>query len=1008
MKYLYNRSPFEQNWSPARVANFDWRLRVHSRHGIFICIFSGFLLLVSLFATAQSAAPAAQGPDNAAIIKDADDVSIALVVHQKHNKPVSDLKPEDLQITDEGTPVTLSDLKLVSGDSTGIHRVTFLFDQLDPSGATNARDVAKKILKIIPTETFSFSVFSVGGRLKLLQGFTENRQTIQDAINIATGDSGSVRDQTAAASEKTLVAGLQSLSGQPDDPNGNGNAERAELASLREFQRIGQEENTTAALASLLALSRTQAQIPARKLLVYFTAGLHDDADTNDMLRSIAGAAARANVSIFVINKTAVSSKVMEGLMAAQAMGAVSAFNRMNPGPSGPSAQIAGVFSGGMISETNEQISKTEGEGLSGDKDPAAVMATSTGGAYLFSEDNLKKPFRQAVADLTNYYEASYVPPKREYDGTFHRVAVKPLRHGLKLRARAGYFAVPPASGMRPYELALMKVFSSPHLPGDLQFRSAVLRLGELPTGNENTLAVEVPIASLETQSDANTNLLSWHVLIVSEIKDKSGAIVAHFSEDIPGHGALSTKDQVELGSTTMQRHFPLSAGDYTLETVVVDRISGKVGAQRSTFEVSAPGSGPSLSDLALVGSIDPYPSELDPLEPLRYEHGRVVPRLSASIARGSKDLSFFFLVHPDSSGASPALLEMEVLRNGELLGQIPLQLPKDLHEAFPYVASLKAASLPAGNYEVRLSLSQDGGVSERETSFRIPGSELASATLGKMNPGHPGEPTASLADSGLESDLAPPRRPELVITTLPRDSVIRPSQEELDKLIAGARNYAINYATKLPNFVCVEITDRAVDSSGKGRWKRKDSFAESLQFVNNHEIRKTLEFNGQPSSRERSDMNGPISLGEFGDLLSTVFKPASKTEFHWKETVAVAHRRAQVFEYKVNRENNSMLLGDNDRRVYVGFHGLVYIDSETMGVRRITMEADNLPTDFSIHAASVAVDYEYVPVGSHEYSMPIRGTIRVQRGKHEADLNQVVFQDYRRYASAVKINVTP
>jgi hypothetical protein len=78
------------------------------------------------------------------------------------------------------------------------------------------------------------------------------------------------------------------------------------------------------------------------------------------------------------------------------------------------------------------------------------------------------------------------------------------------------------------------------------------------------------------------------------------------------------------------------------------------------------------------------------------------------------------------------------------------------------------------------------------------------------------------------------------------------------------------------------------------------------------------------------------------------------------------------------------------------------------MGIRRITMEADDLPPDFSIHATSIEVDYDYVSVGAHDYLMPARGTIRLKRGRHEADFNQVVFQDYRRYASRVKIIVAP
>jgi hypothetical protein len=60
------------------------------------------------------------------------------------------------------------------------------------------------------------------------------------------------------------------------------------------------------------------------------------------------------------------------------------------------------------------------------------------------------------------------------------------------------------------------------------------------------------------------------------------------------------------------------------------------------------------------------------------------------------------------------------------------------------------------------------------------------------------------------------------------------------------------------------------------------------------------------------------------------------------------------------------------------------------------------------MHAVSIAVDYDYISVGAHDYLMPMRATIRVKRGRREVDLNQIVFQDYRRYASQVKVIVRP
>jgi len=206
-----------------------------------------------------------------------------------------------------------------------------------------------------------------------------------------------------------------------------------------------------------------------------------------------------------------------------------------------------------------------------------------------------------------------------------------------------------------------------------------------------------------------------------------------------------------------------------------------------------------------------------------------------------------------------------------------------------------------------------------------------------------------------------------------------------------------------------VEITDRSVDTSGAGKWRRKDSFAELLRYVDKQETRTTLAVNGQRSSMKRAEMEQwPISLGEFGSLLTMVFDSKSHAEFRWKETAGLEDGTVQVFEYRVPRQHNSMLLSDNNKRVYAGFHGLAYIDSGTKGIRRITMEADDLPSNFSIHFASISVDYDYVSIGGHEYLMPTRGSIRLKRGRREVDLNQVVFQDYRRYASQAKITFTP
>jgi hypothetical protein len=70
----------------------------------------GAALAASLFfARAQQAvAPPASASSSAV-----DAMQLSLVAHDKRDKPVLDLKPDDLTITDDGSPVRLDNLRLV-------------------------------------------------------------------------------------------------------------------------------------------------------------------------------------------------------------------------------------------------------------------------------------------------------------------------------------------------------------------------------------------------------------------------------------------------------------------------------------------------------------------------------------------------------------------------------------------------------------------------------------------------------------------------------------------------------------------------------------------------------------------------------------------------------------------------------------------------------------------------------------------------------------------------------
>jgi VWFA-related protein len=943
------------------------------------------------------------------------EVSLNLVVRNKQGKLVTDLKPEDITVSDGGAPVKISALRLATGDS-GEHMVTMVFDRLGLASGHNAREIAAKMLKMVPQKGFAFCVMKAQGRLMLYRDFSVDRQGLMDAITQATDDEKAASGNSAESAEKRVIAIAQTGS------DGTGAkataAERSSaqivLASLQESQRIAQELHTQPGLSGLLALARTQQRMPGRKTIIYFVEGLQSEATTETRLRDIVGAANRAGVSIYVIDATALTAQADENMVAMMAIGNTrSAIAQAPPHPvttgAGAATQTVAQPPAGLAPMVSNQLDRYETADPNANKSPLIAFAESTGGAYVPPGSDMKKPLRRMIEDMTTYYEASYASPIDNYDGQFRAIAVKPAREGLKISSRAGYFALPPDSGrnVRPFEAPLLKVLAGTPLPTDVAFHAKVLRLGELPSGNQNTLIVQVPISSIETRNDPNSNLYSLHVTLVAQIKDKSGTVIEHFSEDIPRHGALNSKDS-QPPFITMQRHFTATTGAYVLEAAVLDQNSGKSGARRSDFEVQRDPDGPSLSDVAMVQRIDPLPEEADPDEPMRYGNGKVLASATNSIAKGTKDLSFFFVVHSEGDPDSKPRLEMEVLKSGEAIAKVPLTLRKtDGPATIPYLASIQSGALPGGDYKIIERLTEGGSTSEQSLAFRIEGGEASEADASGKGSANDAEPETTgmqvpQPDNGKDRGL--------VITALPANAVSTPTTEQLHELVTAARKRALDYSKSLPNFVCVEMTNRSSDTSGKGAWKNRDSIAELLTYHDNAESRTTLEVNGKRSKLTRTDLSStwPLSVGEFGAILNLVFQPTSKTEFEWREaaTLGDGSGMVQVLSYRVARKNATIVLSQGNSDVAAGFHGLVYIDSTTNGVRRVTLEADDIPKSFAIRGSAMTVDYDYVAISGRDYLMPVRSSVMLVRAHKKTELNEITFRNYRRYASRTKIKM--
>jgi VWFA-related protein len=1016
-----------------------------------VWLWTSLLVLFTSLAGAQAAqktqaAPPSEATEQApSLSTTVDEVSLDLAVHDRSHNAILDLKPEQIVVTDNGAPVKLTGFRLISGEAAANRpqMITLLFDTFRGPTAKSTRNIAEKILALLPGKGPSFAVLDFGGRLRLIQGFTDDRNAVTDAIHLVTESEAialtstlslavnivhdekadDARVKAAVGTEKNLIAIAQTgvdLSGHTVEMKQRLRAQTL-LAALQDTQAIAAAQHTQLNLAGLLALVKSQQRIGDRKTLIYFTQNQQLDAAAKQMLKTIAEEATRADVGLYVVDMDALGNST-QYQEANALLNGQPPFNPTRVATSPyttvqPMQQEAGTPIQGDPSPTGPQwgprqdiqvltdFARSSGEDrtnpFNDTKSPMAGLAKATGGAYIDALANIRKGLEQMAQDLTTYYQASYVPPFKEYDGKFRTIAVKPLRASLDIQTRTGYFALAPGAeaGIRPFEAPLLKALAASEPPANIKFHATVLRFGDLPDGNTNTLAVEVPLSALQTKVEVPGNPPSAHVSIVAQIKDPGGVVVEHYAEDILQRGVHEELDRDHSASISLARHFITAPGKYTMEVAVLDQNSGKAGVERSSFEIPDLSAAISLSDMVVVRKMEQaHGEDEDPFEPLRYEHQRVTPNLSEELPANAKDVSLFFLLHPDPALKDATTLEMEVVHNGKAGRRTPLLQTDGVHTAIPYLASLGSGALAPGTYEVRAYLSQGGKTTTQSATFSVPG------TPGGQAADAPGLGIAGAVIGLDEGKSAPGAIPhaegQLAITHL-TNAVPALSNDEAHLLIESARQHALDYNELLPNLTCTEVTNRSVDLNGDGKWRLRDTFVESLRYREKNEARTMLEVNGIASSAAREAMKGSLSAGEFGGVLQAVFRDASKADFQWKETAALKDGTVQVYDYRVDRGNSVFsVTASNGKQLLVGFHGQVFVDSAARRARRITLIADDLPPDFPTRATSIGVDYDYVPINGLKYLLPVSAELQLKQGQRQIVMNTMEFRDYERLTS--------
>ena len=243
------------------------------------------------------------------------------------------------------------------------------------------------------------------------------------------------------------------------------------------------------------------------------------------------------------------------------------------------------------------------------------------------------------------------------------------------------------------------------------------------------------------------------------------------------------------------------------------------------------------------------------------------------------------------------------------------------------------------------------------------------------------------------------------------------PSESESNSILEKTRANTRNVVEEMPDFVVKQLITRSEAFAGTGNWRPYDNLVIAVSYSSEKgEQYRVLAKNGAPVSdsvqaSNYNGLDGATSGGEFVEDLQKVFQTDSKTRFSLLTTDLIRGRRAVVYDYEIDIENNKGggvgLKGPVFRSTPAGQKGKIWIDRDTFRVLRIEYQLTDIESDFPVKAVTKSIDYDIVEIAGEKHLMPMisdfRGTVE-SSGRRFESRNLIRFRNYQKYGTDVRI----
>ena len=517
-------------------------------------------------------------------------VQVDAIVTDKQGRPVTDLRREDFELSENGRTRQITDFSYISLTTER------LSSSQTNSNRTSKRDVRKsgppltlhaghpeQVRRAIAIliDDFGLSFESIARLRSDLEKFIEQHTLSTDFIGIirASGGPGSMQQFTSNRTQ--IIATIKRLRWYP---TGRGN-----MAAFEPFSPLDSDENGIelrgysnnrpmnlsgkeyfgGSLGALGFVIQGMSHFPGRKSIVLISDNLpvtNREAQANGITSALDKLIQRANQSSIVISTMDARGLPKAGLTADDSQYNLAA---------------------------NQIVARVRNRGISSvvQQDPLQYIATQTGGVFIHDDNDLADGLRRIVDSEQGYYLLAYRPDDVEVSpekarGRSYKVILRLKRPELELRTRSEFRrAVLPrdeATALVGKDDDLREALISPFVREDVRLRMTALFSG----GAEFKILLHVNANDLEfVKSSDDTYDASFDLVAVAF--DDNGKIAAQLARSQTVRVPSAAYEQFLRDGIVYSVSVPIkSPGNYQVRLALRDRSLNRLGSDSQFVEV--------------------------------------------------------------------------------------------------------------------------------------------------------------------------------------------------------------------------------------------------------------------------------------------------------------------------------------------------------------------------------------------------------------------------------------